>query len=66
MYTWFWVYPPDTFYLLFPLFRFSFPDPIGIRIDILGAQLLLDFSTDHLETMHTSSTWSEDVHVLLG
>ena len=29
-------------------------------------QLFLDFSTDHLETMHTCSTWSEDVHVILG
>ena len=26
----------------------------------------LDFSTDHLETIHTCSTWSEDVHVVRG
>ena len=42
-----------------------YPDPISIRIDILWVQLLLDFSTDHLETMHTFSTWSKDVHVVL-
>ena len=29
-------------------------------------QLLLDFSTDHFETMHTCSTWSEDVHMVWG
>ena len=36
------------------------------RIDILWAQLLLGFSTDHLETMHICFTWTEDVHVVLG
>ena len=60
---WFCGYPPITFYQLFPVF---FPGPITIRIDILWAQLLIDFSIDHLETMHTCSTWSEDVHVVLG
>ena len=38
---------------------------IAIRIDTLWAQLLLEFSTDHFETMHTCSTWSVDVHVVL-
>ena len=47
----------------FHFFDSFFAAPISIRIDILWAQLLLDFSTDHLETMHT---WSEDVHVVLG
>ena len=60
---WFWGYRPFIFYYLFHRFDLVFfPGPIGIRIDILCAQLLLDFSTDHLETMHT---WSEDVHVVL-
>ena len=27
---------------------------------------LLEFSTDHFETMHICSTWSEDVPVVLG
>ena len=63
---WFWGYPV-IFYQLFPLFRLSFfLGPISIRIDILWVQLLLDISTDHLEIMHTCSTWSEDVHVILG
>ena len=29
-------------------------------------QFLLDFSTDHLETIHSCSTWNENVHVVLG
>ena len=45
---------------------YFFPSPVSIRIDILCAQLLLDFSIDHLETMHTCSTWSENVCVILG
>ena len=43
---------------------FFFSGPISIRIDLLWAQLLLDFSTDRLETMHTCS--DEDEHVVLG
>ena len=39
---------------------------ISIRIDILWPQLLLSFYTDQLETMHTCSTWSEDVHRVFG
>ena len=52
------------FYQLFPLS--FFPGSISIRINILWAQLLLNFSTDHLETMHTFSTWPEHVHVVFG
>ena len=62
---WFLSYSPMIFYLLIPLFRLSFPGPINTRLDTLWAHLLLDFSTDHLETIHTYSTWSEDVHVVL-
>ena len=51
------------FYQLFPFYRLSFS---SIRIDILWAQLLLDFSTDQLETMRACSTWYEDVRVALG
>ena len=36
------------------------------RIDTLWAQLLLEFSLDHLETVHTCSTWYEEVCVVLG
>ena len=43
-----------------------FPGQITIRIDTLWAQLLLEFSTDHFETMHICSTWSVDVNVVLG
>ena len=43
-----------------------FPSCITIRIDTLWAQLLLEFSTDHFETMHICFTWSEDVHLVLG
>ena len=31
----------------------------------MWAQLLLVFSTNHFETMHICSTWSEDVRVVL-
>ena len=58
-----------SFYLFSTVSTISpyfFPGPISIRTDILWAQLLLDFSTDYLETMHTCSTWSEDVRVVLG
>ena len=55
----------SSFFSVFRL-SFFFPGPISIRIDILCVQLLLSVSTDHLETMHICSTWSEDVHVVLG
>ena len=58
----------SSHYFLSTFFRFLdlvFPGPINIRIGNLWAQLLLDFSTDHLETKCTCSTWSEDVHVVL-
>ena len=51
--------------VFFYFFNLDFSRSISIRIDILWAQLL-DFSTNHLETMHTCSTWSEDLHVVLG
>ena len=43
-----------------------FPGSVSIKIDILWAQLLLDLSTYHLETMHTFSNWSEDEHMVYG
>ena len=46
----------------FFLGRFS----IGIDTCTLWAELLLEFSTNHFETMHICSTWSEDVRVVLG
>ena len=49
---------------VFNFFHFVFPGQISIRIDILWVQLLLEFFTDHFETMHTCSTWSEDVRVV--
>ena len=63
---WFWDYPTFIFYQLFPPFDFVFSDPISIGIDTLWAQLLLQFSTNHFETIHICSTWSEDVHVVFG
>ena len=43
-------------YQRFSTFSTSFfPDPIGIRIDILWAQLLREFSTYYFEAMHNSS-----------
>ena len=51
-------------YQPFPFFQLNcFPGQITIRIFTLWAQLLLEFSTDHFDTMHT---WSVDVHVVLG
>ena len=44
-------------------FDLVFPGPISIGKDTL---CLLEFSTDHFETMHICSTWSEDVCVVLG
>ena len=66
MHVFFGSYRPIIFINFFPFSRQFFQGSISIRIDILWAQLLLDFSTDQLETMHTCSTWSEDVHVVLG
>ena len=37
-----------------------------IRIGTLKALLLLEFSSDHFETMYSCSTWSVDVHVVYG
>ena len=54
------------FYQLFPLFRQFFPGSITIGIDTLWAQLLLEFSTDHFETMRTYSTSHVNVHEVLG
>ena len=54
----------DFFINFFGLVFFS--GQIIIRIDTLCAQLLLEFSTNHFETIHTCSTWSVDVHVVLG
>ena len=60
--------PAAGFYLSFLLlFRFIFfLGPISIRIYILWAQLLLGFSTDHLETMRAYSIRSENVHMVFG
>ena len=55
----------STFSTFFDLVSF-FSGSITIRKDTLWAQLLLEFSTGHFETMHTCSTWSVDVHVVLG
>ena len=55
---WFWVVLLLFLSTFFSFFRLScFPGPISIRLNIL---------CDHLETMHTCSTWSLDVHVVLG
>ena len=53
------------FYTTFSTFlTFFFSDPISIRKDTLWAQLFLEFSTDHFETMHTCYRWSEDVRLI--
>ena len=44
------------FIFFFSFFFLLFPGSICIRIDTLWAQILLEFSTDHFETMHTCST----------
>ena len=68
---WFWGYPLVVLCQLFSLFRvfffffFFFSGQITIRIETFCAQLRLEFSTDHFETMHTCSTWPLDVHVVL-
>ena len=52
------------FYQLFPFFDLVFfPGPISIETDALWAQFLLEFSTNHFETMHIYSKLSEDVRV---
>ena len=43
-----------------------FSGSLSFRINILWAQLLLELSTDHFETMHICSTESEDFRVVLG
>ena len=65
---WFWGHPPIIFYQLSSTFfdLVFFPGPISIGIDTLWAQLLLEFFTNHFETMHICSTWTEDVRVVLG
>ena len=55
---------PLFFYHLFRLFDLVFPCPITIRNDTLWAQLL-EFPTGHFETIHISSTWSENVLIVL-
>ena len=52
-----------VFFVFFVFFLFS--GHITIRIDTLLAQLL-GFYIDNFETMHIWSTWSVDVHVVLG
>ena len=56
--------------VILPLFffhqLFHFSTYFFFRSDYLWVELLLEFSTDHFETMHTYSTWSIDVHVVLG
>ena len=47
---------------LFPLFRQFFFRP---GIETLWEQLLKEFQTDHLETLHTCFTWPVDVHVVI-
>ena len=54
------------FVSIFPLTRFQlFSGQITFRIDSLRTQLL-EFSTDHFETMHNCSIWSVDVHMVWG
>ena len=63
------VYGLFSHYFLSPFSAFLtyfFPGPISIRIDVGATPPRLFFFTDHLETMRTCSTWSEDVHVVLG
>ena len=50
MCVWFWSYPPIIFYQLFSLFWLIF-FPISVGIDTLWVQLLLEFSTNHFETI---------------
>ena len=50
----------------FLVFDLVFSGPVSIGIDTLWPQLLMDFSTNHFETMHICSTWFEDVRVVFG
>ena len=63
---WFWGYSTIFYINFFYVFDLVFQGSIIIRIDTLWTQFLLQFSTDNLETMHTCSTWSVDVHMVLG
>ena len=38
--------------------------PSTFTLGVLGAQLLLQFCTDHFETLHMFSSWNEDVLVV--
>ena len=61
-------YPPIIFFINFFYFfdLVLFSGSITIRIDTLWEQHLLELSIGHFETMHACSTWSVDVHVVLG
>ena len=56
---------PLCFINFFHFFDLEKVFPTSIGIDTLQEQLLLEFSTNHFETMHICSTWSEDVHEVL-
>ena len=56
----FWGYIHIIFIIFPHFFDLVFPGPISIGKDIF---CLLEFFTDHFETMHICSTWSEDVCV---
>ena len=47
--------PTIIFYQLLVLITFCFPGPIITGIDTLWVLLLLEFSTDHFETIHICS-----------
>ena len=50
---------------VFPLFWLSLFQ-VQLVLDTLWAQLLLEFSTNHFETMYICSARPEDVRVFLG
>ena len=60
------VFLPLFFINFFYFFDLVFSRFDSIRTDTLWAQLLLEFSTDHFETMWTCSASSVNVHVVLG
>ena len=64
MCVWFRGYPPIIFYQLFHCFDLVFSRS-STGIDTLWVQLL-EFFTNHFETMHICFTWSDDVQVVLG
>ena len=39
--------------------------PSTFTLGVLWAQLILQFFTNHFETLHMFSSWYEDVHVVL-